>query len=255
MAAPKPPKTVRAPPKNSVQEDASDTEVSAHDNHHPNHPQRHSNPMLNGRMTRHGSLTGGGGGSKYDSGVMNYGIRSNSTESQGRQDPVATDWTAPVNPSSEVSADPCCDLLVRYEPREEYRKDTKKVLVKKVSQVYTNWNMHNDTVLRPPIVFNGTFPIDKPISSRFVDGIPETIDEEEDESSGTEGSSSSSTSSSDSTEEGDVGINKRISGMGVRRGFRGRSLRTNRRALENNFSNNKVHLRRRVRISRGGEMD
>lgn len=93
------------------------------------------------------------------------------------------DWPAPLETTrSEVSSGQCSDL-VRYDPKK----------ARKVSKIYSEWSSKQEMILRPPIVFNGTFPIDKPISSRFF-GI-ETIDEER--SSDQEVTSSSSSSASD----------------------------------------------------------
>lgn len=247
--------TTRKTNVHSHEDASSDTEeVSKHDPHdHQQHPHRHNSKLHNGgmvmRLGRGSSLDSGTGGG-FDivpptGNAMDYGHRLNGTTDTVRQDPVATNWTSPASPPSEVSADPCCDL-VRYEPPmeeeekgedEEILTHKKKLMAKKVSQVYMNWNLHKDIIVRPPIVFNGTFPIDKPISSRFFEAIPETIDEEG-ESSGTEESIDTDTSSSEDNDG--VLVNRRL------RGLRARTVYSKRRPIDYGLLN-KVRLRRRIR--------
>lgn len=154
---------------------------------------------------------------------------------------TSEDWPATTT-TSEVSVDQCSDL-VRYDPKK----------ARKVSKIYSEWNMRQEIILRPPIVFNGTFPIDIPISSRFpgICGRPETIDEEETE--GLEGSEEeeegndfgSSTSSSSSN---NFSTNNRLRGSN-RRVFRNshRTLHNRRPGFD---GNSKVRFRRRTQSSR-----
>lgn len=187
---------------------------------------------------------GGGGGvglntvQKIPSGRLDNGqqrqqpaLIRNGGERMIQDTPGVTNWSS----MSEVSADSCSDL-VRYEPR------IGKLCVaarntRNVSPIYSNWNGQQDIVMRPPIVFNGTFPIDKPISSRFVNGIPETINEEREESSGTGTEESTSSSGGDG-----LRVDKKKRG---RRGEKARLLLHYNRRLT--MDGNRVRFRRRLR--------
>lgn len=165
--------------------------------------------------------------------------------------PVKTseDWpTTTTTPTrSEVSVDQCSDL-VRYEPKK----------ARKVSKIYSEWSVRQEIILRPPIVFNGTFPIDIPISSRFpgICGRPETIDEEEAE--GKEGSAEEGVENDiDSSTSSSSSIN--FSSHNRLRGSNRRGFRSSRRTLHNRRpgfdGNGKVRFRRRTQSSRPIEVD
>lgn len=155
---------------------------------------------------------GGGGGLRlddYSHPLDDFGLQTTDDFGGNGQ---ATGFAAA---QSEVSAgnttkdDPCSEL-VRYEPRAAIKLAMKK---KRASKVYSDWNLrHQEIVARPPIVFNGTFPIDAPISSRFMlmksakaSRCPATIAEEA-------SSSAESTTDGDEDEWGDCSdIDKRLS--------------------------------------------
>lgn len=96
----------------------------------------------------------------------------------------------PVATQTEVSRESCSEV-VRFVSQRMRKKGQR-------SSPFSDWNLYQELVFHPPIVFNGTFPIDQPISSRFVNGrnnVPETINE-------MSGEANKSSSYSDSESEG-----------------------------------------------------
>ena len=165
---------------------------------------------------------------------INYSLRAGKPPAIRSTSSTASDWPAPLEPlathgtSSEVSADRCSDL-VRYEPKKGARR---------VNRAYAEWSARQEMHLRPPIVFNGTFPIVQPISSRFmmVGGRPATIDEERDSEWSTKSSGSSSSCGSEKGTR-----------PGRLRGSSGRVLRRLGGSEGTSKNNNKVRFRKRAR--------
>lgn len=199
----------------------------------------------------------GGGRVTFNGGNHGEEQEEEAEEDVDIDDPVATNW-------NDVSADPCSDL-VRYDPmmrrkwqrgEAEQRQGTATTTTtttvvgrvtrkKRVSQVYSDWNMRGDNiVVRPPIVFNGTFPIDKPISSRFVNGIPETIEEESSETGDGEDDDDLESSTSSSGGDG-LRVDKRLKRGG---GLRRRQFNYSRRStMDGHNHSNGIRFRRRSR--------
>lgn len=140
-----------------------------------------------------------------------------------------------------------CSDIVRYEPKGLAKDTMLMVNRKRRNKVYSNWNLGKDIGDRPPIVFNGTFPIDAPISSRFMlmknnvkvagRGGPSTrrtVETIEEEASSSEGTSTDLSAYSD--------IDKRLEG-----GHRNTKCRA---LIRRPIDSTKSRLRRRTRAFR-----